>query len=290
MNKKSPQCFPMSKWQKLLTVLAVMITSIAFGFTVDEIRQLQQMGFSNQQIMELQKNHTGTSVAAVGCDLGSTASAASAASPMQQFRERGTGLLVICFSKEWVQRGPGFLYFDRKAADGKWIPMGQARVLDYTGTGEFGPPLIEHISKVVKREKHEEKEHKKDGHATKDEKKDGHAPIVEREIIREETIIHPRELITSRYYVEFELSPGQYELQAERLFFTGDNEESGLIKVRRHRNIKGVPITAGNVTILSYQWNENEKFGLDHPVSQRHKNWVDSIAAKFGALIADVKM
>lgn len=277
------------RWRSLLVALVFLGSSMLLGYTVEEIRQLQELGFTHEQIVELQARQAGTDPAQAGGDQGTGTLSESGLAKMRRLREQGKGLLIVCFTKEWIQRGPGFLYFDRKGPDGKWIPVGQAMALDYAKNGGYGPPKIEHTTRVVKKHGHDGKGDRKDGHHAKDGKKDGHEAQVEKTIIHEETIVHPRELVTSRYFAEFEMPEGQYELKAERLFFTGEDEDTGLIKIRRRRVMHGVQVGSGRATIISYCWNENATFGLDHPVPALHRAWVDSIAASLGPLLTEVR-
>lgn len=287
-------------WRRLVTILLVMVAASASGFTVDEIRELQKLGFSNEQIVALQGKQPDALAANGQGEVSPTPALECVnAARMQQARDRGNGVLVVCFSKEWVNRGPGFLYFDRKLPDGKWGPIGQSPAVGFTTTGEFGPPRIEHVRQVIKENRRDDKHHgnkdnknnkdSKDQKGKKDDKKqDGHGGG-ECERIIEKTIIHPRPLIASRYYAEFELPPGQYDVQSERKFFTGDNEEGSFFKEKRTRTLWNVPVVIGQATVLSYCWGPNDSFGKDHFESPRHLAWIEEVSGKFRPLLTTIK-
>lgn len=272
-------------WRSAVVALVILGASVAFGFTVDEIRELQQLGFTNEQIVALQAGQAGLPGDGVP---GDSQSAGIDLARIKALQDRGEGLLVVCFTKEWVQRGPGFLYLDRKAPGGGWVPVGKVPLLDCTSTGQFGPPRIEHIQEVVKPCGRGDRE--RDRPRKGDQKPDGHGSGPGRvERVIEKTIVHPRLMMASRYHAEFALPAGEYEIRFERKFFTGDNEESGPFKSRRARTLWSVPIVAGRVTLASYCWGPNETFGKDHGESYSHLAWLEELSRRLGPLLTTVK-
>ncbi len=288
-------------YRVLVVVFCCLWAAAVSGYTLDEIRELKRLGFSNEQIVEMQRSNTPMPTGSAATDPAPANAGSGQASPppavekpapltayqarLQGLEERGVGLLVVCFSKEWIQAGPGFLYFDRRGPDSNWIPIAQAPCIGTWQIGEWGPPKIEKVRRVIKHDGHGDKHRDGKGHDDKDRKHGdgGHERVIEK------TIVHQRPLIGSRYYAEFELPAGQYDVQSERKFMTDDDENSGMFKSKRHRTFWGVPVVAGKATILSYCWGPNDKFGKDHAESHRHLEWIDKVSAKFSPLVERVR-
>ena len=228
------------------------------GFTLDEIRELKRMGFSNEQIVEMQKAGTGMPTAVASAPIAASVPAVDDRSEyLQKLKEQGKGLLVVCATKEWPFRGPGYLNVDIKFPNGKWGGIGRAGLMEYFMNGQVTPPVFEKLET--------------------DDSCDGNIVVT-----------HMAPIIISRYYGELEMGAATYEVKLTRNFKITE-KDSGVGKTKRHKKFHGVQITPGMVTVLSYFWNENQKFGLDHVMTNDHRLFVERMANRFGPALTEIK-
>ncbi len=242
-----------------------MVVFCLSGFTLDEIRELKRMGFTNEQIIELQRaggtmpsNSQATSSVQVPPTPPALAVGGERGEYLAGLKEKNKGLLVVCATKVWPFRGPGYLNVDIKFPNGKWGGIGRANLLEYLMNGQVTPPVFEKLDR--------------------DDSCDG-------EVI----VTHQLPIIVSRYYGELEMEAGTYEMKLTRNFRMTE-KESGVGKVKRHKKFHGVQIKPGMATVISYSWNENNKFGLDHVMPIEHRSFVDTVAGRFGAALSEVKV
>jgi len=247
----------------LASCLLVIVLGLS-GFTLEEIRELKNMGFTNEQIVELQRagGTMPTAMASMTVPVVPTPPALSVggerATYLTDLQKRHKGLLIVCATKVWPFRGPGYLNVDIKFPNGKWGGIGRANLLEYLMNGQVTPPIFEKLET--------------------DDSCDGEI-VVTRQL----------PIIVSRYYGELEVDAGTYEMKLTRNFRMTE-KESGIGKTKRHKKFHGVQIKPGMVTILSYSWDENNKFGLDHVMPIEHRSFVDTVTGRFGAAVVEVKV
>jgi hypothetical protein len=276
-------------------ILICFFSLIWSQYAVDtaKVKELKDMGFTNEQIIKL--------LTAPGRD---TKARVLIPIPeefkrkMELMKAKNKGLVVIAFTKESPLRGPGYLdfgiqnnglfgganpemnAFDRfrrgydlqrgqgearagsnsksKKAQAMWVKLGRANILSYLLDGRRGPTIHEHI----------------DHHHW---------------LFNDYTISNATDLITSRYFGEFEVPAGELEMKVYRRLHTQDDGDWGLIKEVRHKKFHGVKVSPGMITVLSYFWKENSKFGLDHVPSQYHLKFVDEISKKYGGFFKEIR-
>lgn len=243
----------------LLVILFACMSGVLFGYSVEEIQELKRLGFSNEQIVEMAKAGKappGQPSAEPASPPPPPPASPEVAARMAKFRQGNAGLLVLCMAKEWGNRGPGYLHVDR-SENGKWVPVGRLNVQKYFYDGRRLPPVYE---------------------PCKDGGKGHHRKIK----------IPARDLIVSRYYGEFDLPAGKYEIKVERSFNTGDKENISFMGQKRWRIFRAVDLRPGKASILTYQWRENANFGLDECVSDEHLRFVDQVAGQLNGFLNGV--
>lgn len=243
---------------RVLLVLFCLAPALGWSYSLEEIRELRNMGFTNEQIVELQKS--GAPVPG-GSPAGSATSAVAPdiVEKLAALKAGNQGLLLVCATKEWPARGPGHLAVRMKYPTGTWGGLGRASLLEYSMDGRVTSPVF----------------------VKADSDDDCDADVI---------VTHQMPIIISRYLGEFAIGAGQYEFELERAFKMNENESSRGSKTRRHKKFYGVPIRPGMVTILSYAWNENKTFGLDHVIPEQHREFVEKTAQKYGEYLAEIKV
>lgn len=243
---------------RVLLVFFCMVPVFGWSYSIEEIRELKNMGFTTEQIVELQ-----TSGAPVpggsSAGIATSAVAPDIVERLAGLKANGQGLLVVCATKEWPARGPGHLAVRIKYPTGKWGGLGRASLLEYSMDGRVTAPVF------VKADSDED---------------------CDTDVI----VTHQMPIIISRYLGEFAIGAGQYEFELERAFKMNENENARGSKTRRHKKFYGVPIKPGMVTILSYAWNENKTFGLDHVLPEQHREFIDNAARKYGEYLVEIKV
>ncbi len=268
----------MKNWINGLALFAGIV-SLGNAVDLEKVRQLQELGFSNEQIVEMLK--TGTPETAGGS---ATQAPASQMSPevLQHFKKmeiRGRGLVVVVATKEHFAQGPGFLDFYGPDSEGKTTNLGQIPVLDYSTDASKGVNYIEQSS--VKYQN----------------KNQGHGWLGKHFTTAYTTTTgygRHKDGIISQYYGEFELPAGTHELMLKRNGFYMDEDLKSLkgikMKIERHKKFHDVTVKPGMVTVLSYMWNDNEHFGEDIVMSGEHRNSVNQIASQFGERLSEIKV
>jgi hypothetical protein len=245
---------------KKLALLVVMVASLwCCGFTVDEIKELRHLGFSHEQIIELSRAKSSVQVVTASGSASETAQLSTIQAKLTDLASQNHGLVVVCASKEWAARGPGYISLRVKYPTGTWGGLGRVNLIEYVMDGKVTPPV------------YEEKESCDPGNSS---------VIVTRQF----------PIITSRYSGEFVLGAGVYEFELERAFKMSENETSSGGKMKRHKKFFQVEVKPGMATILSYFWEENQRFGLDYVMSHSHLAFVERVAAGYGSLLHTVKV
>ncbi|MCJ8347234.1 hypothetical protein MJH12_16960 [bacterium] len=236
----------------------LLLISCTFSINLTKIKELKELGFTNQQITEMMKaedqssssNSSNEKQIEVSKDI---------QRKLNKLKRQGKGLLVIAFTKEWMHKGPGFLDFALKSGD-RWSHIGKADILAYSVDGRKSRT----VSQVVQ---------------------NPNWLIGGNQLVSEST-----DLVTSRYYGEFELKSGETEVKSYRTFHTANAGIWGAAKQKRHKKFHNVKIIPGKITLLSYFWKENAKFGLDHTPSQFHLKFENKIANGFGEYLGEVRV
>jgi hypothetical protein len=276
--------------RQLVLVVAVLLIMGSFGwaYTVDEVRELRNLGFTPEQIVEMAKTRTATPAATVDSPangLATTVSPSPEQIRMETLRAANSGLLVICCTKEWPDRGPGFLHADLAIPGGAWRPIGQVPVLDYTTDGRQTPPKFEY-----KRTETHVPPPKKDGKGQGDgDDKKGKKDRPGKTEVSEVTIMHVRDIITSRYYAEIEVAAGLYDVRFERVFKVGEQESNSLVKQKKSKIIRGITVAPGKVTVVSHFWKDNDGFGRDHAMPVSHLGFAQQCADPFAPWLQEVR-
>lgn len=238
-------------------LLTFTFSSFLFGYSLEEIEKLKTLGFSNEQIVEMQKNGQEKQPGASNKNEEELLSSKTI-NKMKELEGIKKGLLVICFSKEWPEKGPGYLdVWSQKTGEAS-IKLGKADIKEYTLEGQKGPTVFTHIDYNA-------------------------------DYLSDMSVGVTKDVITSRYYGEFEISSGTYEVEVKRNFITYA-DAFGNTRVTRHKKFHSVTIVPGKATILSYFWTANAEFGMDHVMSKNHIIMVKYVSTKFGELLSEVKV
>ncbi len=237
--------------KKIVSILAFMLVLSGRVLAVDlaEIQKLKEMGFSNEQIVEMTK---GQNNAAVASNSGITPENQT---KLNTAKNNHKGLLVICASKEYPDRGPGYL--DVFLNNGK---MGQIALSEYVSNGPQAQSKTNYYE-----------------YSKKNKGTSGTSST---------TIANN---ICSRYTDVYELPTGSYEIKLERKFYMGDPTEGLRFKSKKHKIFHNVNIEEGKVTVLSYYWEANEDFGRDVVMSGNHKQFANDIVSSWGNNILKVQ-
>jgi len=238
-------------------LLALTLSSFLFGYSLEEIEKLKTLGFSNEQIVEMQKSDQEKQIASSNKNEEELLSSKTI-NKMKELEGLKKGLLVICFSKEWHEKGPGYLDVWSKTTGEASIKLGKADIQEYTLEGQKGPTVFTHID-------------------------------YNNDYLSDKSVGVTKDVITSRYYGEFEISSGTYEVEVKRNFITYA-DAFGNSRETRHKKFHSVKIVPGKATVLSYFWTANVEFGMDHVMSKNHIIMVNYVSKKFGELLAEVKV
>lgn len=232
--------------------IVCLIPHALLALSVEEIEKLQKLGFSNEQIVEMSKNSPTTK------DESKVEVDAETIKTMNKLKEEGKGLLVVCASKEWADKGPGYLDVWVGAKGAKKEKIGKADIKEYSKDGQKGATTFSHI--------------------------EFNSPY-----LADYTVANTSDIVTSRYYSEFELKEGTYEVALQRLFIVSKTA-LGTEKEDRHKFFHNLKIVSGKATIVSYFWQANAEFGLDAVMSGNHNKMIEYVSSKFGTHLAEVNV
>ena len=231
---------------KLFATLFAFVCAcgIAHAMDLNEIQKLKEMGFTNEQIVEMTKsaNNNATPNGA------KTGISAENINRVNEAKKNNNGLLLIWASKEYPDRGPGHIDIFKNNEK-----IGSIELNGYVSNGPATHSKTDYSE-----------------YSKKNKWTSGTSST---------TIANT---ICSRYLGDFELPAGTYEIKLERNLYVGDPTSSLRGKARRHKIFHNVTVETGKVTMLSYYWQDNENFGKDIVISTTHKQSESEIAESWG--------
>lgn len=227
----------------LATTICSLLACCTFAVDLEEIQKLKDMGFTNEQIVEMTK--------ASSANVAENKPALPNAEMIQQItnaKNNNKGLLIIVASKEYADQGPGKIH----VFDGKQH-LEDLPLQEYVSAGPNG------IAKTSYTEYSKSKKWTW-GDST--------------------TVV--ANTICSRYLGSYELPAGNHEIKLERSLYIGDPTDALRFKARYHKIFHDVNIEVGKVTVINYYWEANEKFGKDVVNSANHKAIVNNVTSSWG--------
>ncbi len=275
--------------RKAIALVWFFLSGVCLAFTLDEIKELKEMGFSNEQILKLQDERNSDDEASPDevvppaatekpvTPKPQTPASTRVAERLSKLKEMGCGLVIICASKDWVARGPGYLNVRMKDNTGKWGGCGPARLVECFQNGQYTIPVTETVRKVEKSPKPAPKDKHKDGK--------GKPEVIVEKVT---TVTRQMPMITSRYYAEFVIGAGTPEFELEKWLTRNETDRVSPGTEKRHRKFYKVPVEPGKVTVLSYFWKQNIHFGLDEVMPSSHTNFVQRNADRFKGYISRI--
>ncbi len=238
--------------KELLTtfLLLSMAAGTASAIDMAEIQKLKEMGFTNEQIVEMTKSQSNANSEV------SEKNAIPSANieRINSVKANHKGLLVICVSKEYPDRGPGFLDVFKNNEK-----IGAVELDEYVSNGPATQSKTNYFE-----------------YSKKNKGTSGTSTT---------TIANN---ICSRYHDVYEFAPGTYEIKLERKLYMGEPTSPLRFKAKKHKKFKNVTIEEGKVTVLSYYWEDNEQFGKDIVISGNHKQFVNDIKGSWGDNVVKV--
>ncbi len=230
---------------KLLIALSALIISCATAKAVDlnEIQKLKEMGFTNEQIVEMTKSSTQPAN-----NSNSPTISKERIEHINSLKQNNKGILVIWASKEYPDRGPGYIDIFKNNEK-----IGSIELAEYVSDGPASQSKTDYYE-----------------YSKKNKGTSGTSTT---------TIANN---ICSRYRGTFELPAGDYEIMLQRSFYIGDPTSTLRMKARKHKKFHNVTVKEGKVTMLSYYWEANENFGKDVVMSGNHKNVASEISKSWG--------
>ena len=232
----------------IASFIAIGITAgTACAVDLAEIQKLKDMGFTNEQIVEMTKNSNNTNTAQPGVSQ-------QRIDHINSAKQNKKGILVLCVSKEFPDRGPGYIEVYKNNEK-----IGSIELSEYVSNGP---------SQQSKSDYYEFNKKNKMTSGT--------------------TTTTVANTICSRYFGEFELPAGTYEIKLERKLYMGDPTSEIRFKSKKHKKFHKVAVEEGKVTLLSYYWEDNENFGKDIVVSGNHKAVLNDVANAWGEYLLKV--
>ena len=233
------------------SLLATLITAnAAYAIDLNEIQKLKEMGFTNEQIVEMTKSQNGNNAAVSQTNAVSQDKVVR----INSAKANHKGILIICASKEYPDRGPGYLdiFKDKEK-------IGSVELSEYVSNG----PAVQSKTDYFE-------------YSKKNKGTSGTSST---------TVANN---ICSRYIGTFELPIGTYEIKLERSLYMGDPTSSLRFKNKMHKIFHKVTIEEGKATMLSYYWEANENFGKDVVMSGNHKDIAGKISASWGEYLSKI--
>ena len=212
-----------------------------------EIQKLKDMGFTNEQIVEMTKNSNNKNNVQTGVSKEKIDHINSA-------KQNKKGIIAFCVSKEYPDRGPGHIdiFKDKEK-------LGSIELSEYVSNGPGTTSKTDYIE-------YNKKNKVNSGTSTTTTANN----------------------ICSRYFGEFELPAGTYEIKLERSLYMGDPTSGIRFKNKMHKKFHKVTVEEGKVTVLSYYWEANENFGRDVVMSGNHKAVANDVAQSWGDYLLKV--
>jgi hypothetical protein len=272
--------------------------NLSHAIDTNKVKELKELGFTNEQIVNLlTKSEKSTGNMDKNRDVFEIPG--DFKRKMERLKSKKKGLVVVAFTKEWPVRGPGYLEFSinngtafspqdddssavdrfrkghqsrmginlpnstnparsKKTKKQNWVKIGRADILSYLLDGRRGPTVHEHVERNSW-------------------------------LFNDYTVSQASDLITSRYFAEFEVPAGDLEMKVHRKFHIKDAGIWGTQKENRHKKFHQVAVQPGKITVLSYFWKDNARYGLDHVPSQYHLKFVDDISKRYGEYFREVR-
>ena len=233
------------------SILAALITAnAAYAIDLNEIQKLKEMGFTNEQIVEMTKNQNSNNAAVSQANVVSQDKIVR----LDSAKANHKGILVICASKEYPDRGPGYLdiFKDKEK-------IGSVELSEYVSNGPATQSKTDYFE-----------------YSKKNKGTSGTSTT---------TVANN---ICSRYIGTFELPAGTYEIKLERSLYMGDPTSSLRFKNKMHKIFHKVTIEEGKATMLSYYWEANENFGKDVVMSGNHKDIAGKISSSWGEYLSKI--
>ena len=237
--------------KKIITAILDLTLASGTAYAVDiaEIQKLKEMGFTNEQIVEMTKSKGESNAVAES----SKASKVNL-ERVNSAKANHKGLLVICASKEYPDRGPGYLdVFKNKEK------IGSVELAEYVSNGPATQSKTDYFE-----------------YSKKNKGTSGTSTT---------TIANN---ICSRYTDVFEIPAGNYEIKLERSLYMGEPTSPMRFKTKMHKIFHNVSVEEGKVTVLSYYWEANENFGRDIVMSGNHKQFANDVVSSWGDNILKV--
>ena len=229
------------------SIIALLICcSTVQAVDLNEIQKLKEMGFTNEQIVEMTKNSNNAAK-----EVKSSGISQERIQHINSAKQNHKGLLVIWASKEYPDRGPGYIDIFKNNEK-----IGSVELAEYISSGPAQQSKTDYIE-----------------YSKKNKTTSGTSST---------TIANN---ICSRYRGVFELPAGNYEIKLERSLYMGDPTSTLRFKSKMHKKFHNVTVEEGKVTMLSYYWEENEKFGKDIVMSANHKEIAKEISDSWGEYI-----
>lgn len=149
------------------------------------------------------------------------------------------GLLVICASKQAAESGPEMLEVFDSSNRMVSVKIGEAKRLDSRSASVPGKDIVQ-LSGTI--------------------------PFAE-----------TPEVTTTRYIAEIPYPAGEYAFTIKRMFPCRDHGKEHLSVLRDH-GFKRIRIQAGKAAILSFFWQDDERFGDTTDMSESHRKLVETVA------------
>ena len=238
--------------KKLMYSLFAMLIAAGAAHAVDlnEIQKLKEMGFTNEQIVEMTKSQNSNNAAVSQTNAVSQDKLVR----INSAKANHKGILVICATKEYPDRGPGYLdIFKNKEK------IGAIELSEYVSNGPATQSKTDYYE-----------------YSKKNKGTSGTSTT---------TIANN---ICSRYIGAIEVPAGTYEIKFERSLYMGDPTSAIRFKNKMHKIFHNVTIEEGKATMLSYYWEANENFGKDVVMSGNHKDIAEKISSSWGEYLLKV--
>ena len=281
--------------RKLTGILLGMIlcASCANAQDIEKIKELQALGFTNEQIVEMMNESNQKSTAQVNEP--SNGVAPEIEELMYEAKKNKQGIVVVFASKENVDQGPGYLNITAKSNKEK-IQLDPIPILEYSLEGQKGAAVT-----TVKSSSYSNTNVNGNAYANTYANTYGNnynsttmanfnANSWTNSFNMTQGVTYVPDIITSRYLGKYVLPEGVYEFELSRNFITGNHGILGNDKTIRHKKFHKVEVEAGKVTIISYYWQDNAAFGLDQIMSKNHKIVENNLAFSFGPYLKYVKI
>ena len=236
--------------KKILSIIIALLLSTSALYAVDlnEIQKLKEMGFTNEQIVEMTKGSNNSN------ENNQTGISKIKIDHINAAKQNKKGIVVLCVSKEYPDRGPGYIDIFKNNEK-----IGSIELSEYVSNGPGTTSKTDYIE-------YNKKNKYNSGTSTTTTANN----------------------ICSRYYGEFEMPVGNYEIKLERSLYMGDPTSSLRFKNKKHKKFHNVTVEEGKVTVLSYYWEANEEFGKDIVMSGNHKQIANDVANSWGEYLLKV--